>query len=122
MLIRIENGAEFKPYTLIRIENEAEFKAWIAKVKASPKTIPDFAAYRELAKPSINDPVSYYSDVPNSLFNSVVTQYPGGMMPDMKMDGEHMKHGQNSNHQDNEHQSSTGKENGHEMHMATHEG
>ncbi len=60
-------------------ETKQAFAAWVDEVKASPKSLSDFSDYRQLAKPSIDVPVTYYSTVMPDLFNSVVTQFPGGM-------------------------------------------
>jgi cytochrome o ubiquinol oxidase subunit 2 len=43
------------------------FDAWLKKVKASPTSL-DGAAYRQLARPSENNPVEYYSQVMPHLF------------------------------------------------------
>ena len=54
------------------------FATWVAKVHRSPKQL-DFAAYRKLEKPSLVNPVTYYSDVsPNTLFSDVIAKYTQG--------------------------------------------
>jgi cytochrome o ubiquinol oxidase subunit 2 len=69
-------------FTATALESRAAFKQWVEEVKhkSDAKVMTSFDDYRELAKPSIADPVSYYSSVPKDLFSSVVTQFPGGMV------------------------------------------
>jgi cytochrome o ubiquinol oxidase subunit 2 len=76
-------GFSHMKFTARATPDLASFETWVNQVKSSPKTIKDFAQYRELAKPSIDVPVTYYSQVPHQLFHSIVMQYPGGMMSDM---------------------------------------
>ncbi len=54
--------------------SQADFDQWIAKAKASGKTL-DMAAYEKLVKPSEDDSVSYYSSVRSSLFQDVIDQF-----------------------------------------------
>jgi len=61
------------------LEDEMSFEKWVNTIKLKPKIIKDFSDYRVLAAPSINVPVTYYSQVPKDLFSSIVTQYEGGM-------------------------------------------
>ncbi len=73
-----EGFSEMK-FTAIALPTQNSFNEWVESVKSSAKTITDFDDYRLLAKPSIADPVTYFSHVPDNLFNQVVMQYPGGM-------------------------------------------
>ncbi len=66
-------------FTAIAVEDEQSFNDWIAKVKQSDQVIQNFEDYRQLATPSINEPVRYFSEVSQTLFADVVTQYEGGM-------------------------------------------
>lgn len=81
-------GFSHMKFTAIAMPSEQSFEQWVNKVKASNQTIDDFAGYRVLAKPTINDPVTYFSSVPDNLFNEVVMQYPGGMNHSGDMTGE----------------------------------
>ncbi|WP_086982331.1 ubiquinol oxidase subunit II [Vibrio aphrogenes] len=58
-----------------------EFNDWVKSVKQQPNALvmKDFDGYRELAKPSENVPVTYYSSVPEHLFADVVKQYKGSL-------------------------------------------
>lgn len=47
------------------------FDAWVARVKASQRTL-GAAAYEQLAKPSENNPVAYYSQVQPDLFADIL--------------------------------------------------
>ncbi len=53
-----------------------KFEAWVAGARKSPARL-DWTAYRALAAPSADHPVSYYSGVAPSLFNSVIAKYAG---------------------------------------------
>lgn len=52
----------------------ADFDAWVDKVRQSPKTL-DAASYRTLAEPSIEHPVTYFSQVEADLFRSILEKY-----------------------------------------------
>jgi len=54
----------------------AEFEAWVNTVKASPKQL-QMDAYNALAKPSIKNPVEYFSAVQPNLFQTIVDKYEG---------------------------------------------
>ncbi|HUX20902.1 MAG TPA: ubiquinol oxidase subunit II [Spirochaetia bacterium] len=58
--------------------SKAEFDDWVKKVKASSKTLDD-ASYKELAKPSEDNPVEYYSTVSPNLFDTILHQYMATM-------------------------------------------
>lgn len=66
-------------FTAHALKDRAAFDTWVQSVKASPETLSDFSQYRELAKPTVNAPVAYFSNVPPYLFSDIVTQYPGSM-------------------------------------------
>lgn len=57
--------------------DQAGFDAWVAKVKASGRSL-DAAAYAELAKPSQNVPPTYYSSVQSGLFDTIIAKYMMG--------------------------------------------
>jgi len=52
----------------------ADFEAWVEKVRQSPKTL-DAASYRALAEPSIEHPVTHYSQVETNLFDTILQKY-----------------------------------------------
>lgn len=56
---------------------EDDFDAWVEKAKQSPDTLDD-TAYAELAKPSIANPVAYYSGVRSGLFDQILIKYECG--------------------------------------------
>ena len=62
------SGMTFKA---IALPSQQGFDAWLARVKASQDTL-GAAAYRQLAKPSENNPVEYYSQVQPNLFADIV--------------------------------------------------
>jgi len=51
-----------------------EFKEWIHKAKASDNRL-DWARYREIQKPSVGNPVAYFSSVQGNLFNQIMGKY-----------------------------------------------
>ncbi len=56
------------------------YEAWLAKVRSSPHRL-DIVTYRRLERPSLNNPVTYYSTVaPDNLFADIVRKYIGGVM------------------------------------------
>ena len=54
--------------------SKANFDDWVKKVKASSKTL-DAGSYKQLAKPSEDNSVEYYSSVPPNLFKSILRMY-----------------------------------------------
>ncbi|CAM3629266.1 Cytochrome bo(3) ubiquinol oxidase subunit 2 precursor [Vibrio aerogenes CECT 7868] len=96
------DGFSHMKFIATALPDQQSFDSWIEKVKSAPNTMKDFADYRELAQPSIDDPVTYYSSVPDNLFHQIVMQHPGGMMSDM-MDmpssGDETKHQHGHEHQ-----------------------
>ncbi|MBD1576653.1 ubiquinol oxidase subunit II [Vibrio sp. S11_S32] len=58
-----------------------EFNQWVQSVKHKKGALimADFAGYRELAKPTEHVAVTYYSRVPDQLFEDVVRQYKGSL-------------------------------------------
>ncbi|WP_434630325.1 ubiquinol oxidase subunit II [Chromobacterium sp. CV08] len=73
------SGAGFSgmKFNAIATKTPAEFEAWVAKVKASGKTL-DAPAYLQLLKPSENNPVNYYASTTPYLFEAVVHKYMAG--------------------------------------------
>ena len=54
--------------------SQEDFEDWVAKARQSGKTL-NATAYRALAKPSIEHPVTIYSSVEPDLFDSIVKKY-----------------------------------------------
>lgn len=53
----------------------ADFESWVSEVRDSPRVIKNFDDYRELAKPTVDAPITYFSSVVPNLFNQVVMQH-----------------------------------------------
>jgi cytochrome o ubiquinol oxidase subunit II len=62
------SGMTFKA---IALPSRQGFEAWLAQVKASQQTL-GATAYEQLARPSENNPVAYYSQVQPNLFADIV--------------------------------------------------
>jgi cytochrome o ubiquinol oxidase subunit II len=60
----------FKAYAL----SPEEFQAWVEKVRQSPEKL-DLERYEKLAKPSIGDPVTYFSTVAPDLFVDIMRRF-----------------------------------------------
>ncbi len=69
------SGMTFKAHAV----SNARFNDWIAKAKQSSNKL-DFASYRQLAKPSENNPVEYYSTVSPNLFDQILNEYKTGQV------------------------------------------
>ncbi|MCM2973618.1 ubiquinol oxidase subunit II [Larsenimonas suaedae] len=57
--------------------SDDQFGSWVDRVKQSSKQL-DQATYDQLAKPSEDAPVEYYSTVMPNLFASIIQKYMGG--------------------------------------------
>jgi cytochrome o ubiquinol oxidase subunit II len=55
------------------------FEKWIKEMKKSPRVL-DEKSYSELARPSVRNPVTYYSSVKPRLFEDVMAKYRRGDM------------------------------------------
>ncbi|MGV3002658.1 ubiquinol oxidase subunit II [Vibrio sp.] len=95
------SGAGFSgmKFTAHVTDTTEQFNDWVNSVKADKNALVmnDFDGYRQLAKPSENVPVTYYSSVPEHLFADVVKQYKGSLnSSDEEMSkGHHMDMAQN---------------------------
>jgi len=80
------SGAGFSgmKFNAIATPTQADFDKWVSDVKAQKSTLTK-AEYYELAKASENNPVSYYGDVEEDLFHTIIMKYMAGMsgMKDM---------------------------------------
>lgn len=70
------SGMDFKALAL---PDEGQFEGWVARLRRSPAIL-DRRAYDELAKPSANNPVEYFSTVEPDLFHDVIAKYANGTM------------------------------------------
>ncbi len=66
------SGMKFKA---IATPDAASFDQWVAKVKQSPETMNDMAAFEKLAAPSEYNKVEYFSSVKPNLFRDVVSKF-----------------------------------------------
>lgn len=59
--------------------NPTEFDTWLASARHSPENL-DISTYQQLVKPSVKNPVKFYSAVDDNLFQRVLLKYmaPGG--------------------------------------------
>ncbi|SUC78251.1 Ubiquinol oxidase subunit 2 precursor [Providencia stuartii] len=55
--------------------NRQGFDEWVQKVKASPKTMDTMQAFDEVAKPSMNVPVTYFSSVKPNLYEDIILKF-----------------------------------------------
>lgn len=79
------SGMNFKALAL---PSEEQFEDWVAAARRSPHSL-DRRSYDELAEPSANSPVEYFSTVTPSLFQNIIAAYMGGSM-NMPQGGEPM--------------------------------
>lgn len=70
------SGAGFTgmKFNAIATPTEGDFEAWVASVKQAQTPLTS-ASYEQLAKPSENNPVTYYSNVSEGLFHDIVMKY-----------------------------------------------
>jgi len=76
--IQISGTGYSKMHFDVIAKSGRDYRAWIAKVRRSPHTL-DVATYRKLERPSLDNPVTYYSSVaPETLFTDVIDKYRHG--------------------------------------------
>ncbi|MCZ8531622.1 ubiquinol oxidase subunit II [Alteromonas sp. PRIM-21] len=70
------SGAGFTgmKFNAIATPTEGDFNDWVASVKQAQTPLTP-ASYEQLAKPSENNPVTYYSEVSEGLFHDIVMKY-----------------------------------------------
>lgn len=71
------DGFPDQKFEAVAVSND-DFDAWVAKVKQSTETLDD-TAYADLARPSEDHPVAYYSSVESGLFHKILSKYDSGM-------------------------------------------
>ncbi|WP_160063322.1 ubiquinol oxidase subunit II [Psychromonas sp. L1A2] len=78
------SGAGFSgmKFNAIATPTQGDFDKWVSDVKAKGNKLTK-ANYYELAKASENNPVTYYGDVDEGLFHTIIMKYMPGMK-DMK--------------------------------------
>lgn len=75
------SGAGFSgmKFTAIVTPDEGDFEQWVAKVKGSPNTLNATSDFNQVAKPSENNPVAYFSSVKPYLFKEIIAKFMGDM-------------------------------------------
>ncbi|WON76197.1 cytochrome o ubiquinol oxidase subunit II [Serratia sp. UGAL515B_01] len=73
------HGFSGMKFTAIVTPSEGDFEQWVAKVKESQNTLNTINDFNELAKPSENNPVEYFSSVKPNLFKETIAKFMGGM-------------------------------------------
>ncbi|MCK7549572.1 ubiquinol oxidase subunit II [Marinobacter koreensis] len=74
------SGAGFSEMTFkAHAVSEDDYQNWITKVKASDKTLSYKGNYQELAEPSEENPVQYFSSVSPNLYNNILDGFRKGV-------------------------------------------
>ncbi|WP_092847556.1 ubiquinol oxidase subunit II [Modicisalibacter xianhensis] len=60
------------------VTSQDEFEAWVEKVRQAPETLSFEQGYEELAAPTIDHPVEYFSSVPAELYDNIVQSFKNG--------------------------------------------
>lgn len=68
----------------VKSVSDDQFNQWVQTVKTDSSNQLNWDVYTDLAKQSENYPVTYYSDVPDGLFNRIIMKF---MMPAGSMEG-----------------------------------
>lgn len=84
------SGMTFKAHAL----SDEDFQAWVDKVKAAPDSLSFEQGYAELAEPSRDAPVQYFSNVPHVLYDNILNSFRKGMPNGHEHGG--MSHGEHS--------------------------
>lgn len=59
---------------------EQEFSAWLAKTRQSPLVLNSMSDFEQIAKPSENNPVEYFSSVKPGLYQDIINKFMGHNM------------------------------------------
>jgi cytochrome o ubiquinol oxidase subunit 2 len=59
---------------IVRATSKSDFKNWVEQVKNSPNDL-DLRTFQKLDKPSEDVPITYYSTVDPTLYNSIIMKY-----------------------------------------------
>lgn len=66
-------------FTAIATKDEKDFEHWVLAVKKSPHTLKTFNDFNQLAEPTENNPVTYFSVVKPYLFQDTIKKFMGDM-------------------------------------------
>ncbi|QLK87276.1 cytochrome o ubiquinol oxidase subunit II [Arsenophonus endosymbiont of Aphis craccivora] len=69
------HGFSDMKFNVIATPDMASFDKWVQKVKTSTKTIDSMATFNQLAKPSHNVPVTYFSSVKPNLYEELILKF-----------------------------------------------
>ena len=69
------HGFSDMKFNAIATADRQGFDEWVQKVKASPKTMDTMQAFDEVAKPSMNVPVTYFSSVKPKLYEDIIMKF-----------------------------------------------
>ncbi|HGJ5858168.1 MAG TPA: cytochrome o ubiquinol oxidase subunit II [Arsenophonus nasoniae] len=69
------HGFSDMKFNVIATPDMASFDKWVQKVKASSKTLDSMATFNQLAKPSHNVPVTYFSSVKPNLYEELILKF-----------------------------------------------
>ena len=73
------SGKGFSEMTFdARAMSQDDFDAWVDEVGQSSETLSYDGSYQELAEPSTDHPVEYFSDVSSGLYHGIVDSFHGG--------------------------------------------
>ncbi|MFG6136527.1 ubiquinol oxidase subunit II [Halomonas sp. B23F22_10] len=73
------SGAGFSGMTFdAHVGSEEDFDAWVAKVRESSESLTYPAEYNELAAPSEDNEIEYFSEVSPSLYESIIKSFLAG--------------------------------------------
>ena len=106
------SGAGFTgmKFNAIATPTQADFDKWVSDIKAKGNKLTK-ASYYELAEASENNPVTYYGDVEDDLFHTIIMKYMVGMKGMEHTEGmehmEGMEHTEHMKHQTSEHSEKT---------------
>lgn len=67
-------GYSYMHFKAVATATKSDFQNWVKKVKQGQHTL-DMASFRILHKPTVNNPVAYYSSVTSHLFANIMQQY-----------------------------------------------
>jgi cytochrome o ubiquinol oxidase subunit 2 len=66
-------------------DTTSDFNSWVKTVRSSPESLNLNNSYMDLARPSQNTPISYYSSVRSNLYDSIIYQTSGTSSSSMGM-------------------------------------
>lgn len=69
------HGFSDMKFNVIATPDTASFDKWVQKVKTSTKTLDSMATFNQLAKPSHNVPVTYFSSVKPNLYEELILKF-----------------------------------------------